>query len=312
MGQVSTDLRDKLRLEGIRHLQRYRSSVALLNRNYRELTSVIRHLTAPTIAHRMAGDEDRWHRQESMAEVIYLLHNYVASAKSLVDHTRRIYNKLYCSDNLIPEYESEIRRRFVDHPLVQFVEDLREMAQHYRLPSIAIVTSMVMTPVPAMTISVRLDRADLLEYDGWGSAAKGFLAESDASLDVLTLVASYHGEISHFQQWFQAAQASIHRNAPELIAHLLLHGVLATPQLVTAEIERRVSDLISRDKGTLTFADLHNALLPGLTIWDSRTLDLCQHDSALWADLALAAIAERFELSDAVRAQILGFIAPDV
>jgi hypothetical protein len=73
-----------------------------------------------------------------MLEVMCLLHNFVAAAKSLVDHTRVAYRDLYAASGAIPQYQTEVDRRFVNDPLSKFIAGLREMAQHVRLPMVSV------------------------------------------------------------------------------------------------------------------------------------------------------------------------------
>src|SRR5712671_7127771 len=98
--------------DAMQHVLRLRLSLGLLRRNYEELSAAIGHLTSPMVAHEMIALDDGWHRQEAMGEVLYLLHNYVAAAKSLVDQSRRVYRKLYEPTGLLPSYQQEIAERF--------------------------------------------------------------------------------------------------------------------------------------------------------------------------------------------------------
>jgi len=71
---------------------------------------------------------------QNLKEVIRLLHNYVAGAKTLVDHTRNLINKYYSDSPFLKEYKAEVEKRFVTNPLAGFVEDLRNYTLYYQQP----------------------------------------------------------------------------------------------------------------------------------------------------------------------------------
>jgi hypothetical protein len=288
--------------EALQHLLRLRLSFGLLRRNYEELSAAVGHLTSPLVAHDMIGLDDRWHRREAMGEVLYLLHNYVAAAKSLVDHSRRVYRKLYEPTGLLPSYQSEITERFATDPLSQFIENLREMAQHYRLPTVRL--SHLFENLPAggqMTHRLELVRSDLREYREWSPPAKEFLAEADENIDLLDVVTRHYAHVTAFHEWFREQQQSVHGIRPALYERMTMHGVQSPEQGIIEEVGRRVAALSSRPRDSLTFQELHEALMPALTIWDSHRLKLCQHDAEVWLGFALIAIERRFTLPHELR-----------
>lgn len=297
--------------EAVKNVQRLGFSLGLLRRNHAELSLAIRYLTSQRIAHEMGGIDDRWHRQEGMHEVVCLLHNFVSSAKSLIDHTRRIHQKDYQPKQLRVESERQIKERFLANPLAQFVEDLREMAQHYRLPSVGIRTSFVNKPSGTeMTVRLHLTKTDLKEYRRWGPHSKAFLEEAPEQIDLLQVVDDYHAAVAEFHAWFRSRQDQTHGVWSALRERLTTDGVHSPEPAIIKEVTTRLEVLASRAEGSPTFAELHIALLPALTIWDSRRLMLCEHDAHSWLTYALSAIDRRFTLPEEVRARLWSFVAP--
>src|SRR5687768_14347232 len=92
-------------------------SLSLFRRNYDELRLFLNFLDHPRNGIMMSEVGSRWLAHEAMLEVMCLLHNFVAAAKSLVDHTRVVYRDLYESRGAIPRYQDEVDRRFVKDPL---------------------------------------------------------------------------------------------------------------------------------------------------------------------------------------------------
>jgi hypothetical protein len=63
-------------------------------------------------------------------EVTRLLHNFLASAQSLVDHTRVFKNKMYKGHTFKKVYQDKVDRELKHSPIVCFVQDLRNYVLH--------------------------------------------------------------------------------------------------------------------------------------------------------------------------------------
>jgi hypothetical protein len=303
---VDTENPETGNLEAPRVINQLRFSVGLLQRNYVELVVAIRHISSPPVAFEMVGRDDQWHRKEAMAEVLYLLHNYVASAKSLIDHTRRVHRKLSGSAELISAYQSEVNLRFVDDPLSQFIENLREMAQHYRLPRISLTRSFSSGPSGAtMTTRLQLKTDDLREYKEWSAPARKYLDAGGNTIDVLDLVERYHVHVAAFHTWFSQQQIRIYGVTPILLDQANRFGVHFQPEETMDEVARRVDALSAKPRAQITYEELHNALMPALTIWDSQRLRLCEHDIRHWVPYALEVIDRRFTIPKTTRDALL-------
>jgi hypothetical protein len=300
------DPENKDTIEAAEIINQLRFSVGLLQRNYVELVVAIRHISSPLVAFEMVGRDDQWHRKEAMAEVIYLLHNYIASAKSLIDHTRRVYRKLYDSAESIPDYQSEVNSRFVHDPLSQFVENLREMAQHYRLPRVSLNRSFSGGPSGiVMTTRLELKTQDLWEYKDWSPPAQEFLHTAGNTIDVLDLVERYHVHVAAFHTWFSQQQIRIHGQAPVVRDQANRFGLYFHAEKVMEEVARRVDALSAKPPAQITYEELHNALMPALTVWDSQRLRLCEHNVQHWISYALEVIQRRFTIPETTRQALL-------
>lgn len=120
------------------------------------------------------------------------LHNYLASAMTLVDHTRRLMR------NRTGTVAAEFTRRKADlleHPEVPFMQDLRNFTLHRELPFLAHTLSMtnVNTPDQEFESEVLLSAIDLLDWDGWTARSVAFLS-SDGDVELRPVVRK-HGEL---------------------------------------------------------------------------------------------------------------------
>ena len=222
-GEIFLNLRKELlampeyiRLDKIKHFQ---ISLDIFNGNYEDLLNLIETHNTPEIAMELMAENKREIRRAFQIHIIRLLHNYISSAMSLVDHTRVHFNELYDDNNLLPEYKIQVEKRFTSHPLSIFIKDLRQYFQHYRMPSI---TSSIhfSRENPELSVSVKFEIENLNEFTGWKSKSKEYMSEFEKDIDLKKLVEDYHNHIQNFHSWFSAQQAILHRNdAKKVDAH---------------------------------------------------------------------------------------------
>ena len=103
-----TDLRSA---ETLRRVQQFRFSLDLFERNFEELDLFLAHLAAPLVSAELGAVDQRWRQHEAMKEVAFLLHDFVAAALSLIDHSRVFHREMYEPRDLIPEYQLEVHAR---------------------------------------------------------------------------------------------------------------------------------------------------------------------------------------------------------
>lgn len=188
------------------------TSIYIFNRNFDELEKLITFLTEDPGSFRLQAVDRRDVLDTFFLEILRLLHNFVAAALSLIDHTRNQYQRLYEADKAtFPDYQKRINSDFKNDPLSQFVKGLRQYCQHYRAPSIEI--QLTVTKVDdgfSETRKVLLSKQDLASFSSWNLAAKNFLTAVDEKVDVLEIVKSYRDTVSNFYKWYRERQLEIH------------------------------------------------------------------------------------------------------
>lgn len=291
-------------------VNQFRFSRAVFQRNYDELLTFLDYFCAPPVAFSYSPVDQKWLWNEGMQEIMRLLHNFVAAALSLVDHTRVLYRQLYEPSGEIPEYQERVTKNFAEEPLVQFVIKLRQMAQHYRLPSLENYTAMSDIKngvVGTVQIQLRLKTEDLQQFDGWNAAANQFLATAGTHIDLRTVITGYFGKVSEFYEWFDQRQRQVHGIGPDLVSHLSMHGVPTGPRPEVAQLSKGIDALEAKPKDKITFADMEVAFRPVLSILDYRRLMLCTYDASKWIEVALAAAKSRFAIPPELEARIRAF-----
>jgi hypothetical protein len=158
-------------------------------------------------------------------EFMRQLHNTVAAALSLRDHTICFYRKFYQDANRIPDYAAQIASRFAKHGLTQFVLHLRQYCQHYR--NVSVVSTLFLDNEHGRhRRTISLSKDDLMEFGSWNATARQYLTELPDRIDILILLQAYRDHIIDFYNWFYGRLKEIH------------HEELATYHRIMDEIDR--------------------------------------------------------------------------
>src|SRR5437870_888912 len=107
-------------------------SLYVFHTNFKELYALITGITTNPQAAQLYTVENQEKLYLVGYDIVRRIHNFVASVKSLVDHTRNTHRKLYKDTDLFPDYQERINTDFAHNPQSQFIQELREYAQHYR------------------------------------------------------------------------------------------------------------------------------------------------------------------------------------
>jgi hypothetical protein len=146
--------------------------------------------------------------------VFRALHNYLASAKTLVDITRRVVPRIYEGSEFATEYSERITVDFAANPLSQFVQGLRNFVLHEGSPRVLAS----MTEGRAVT----LDLTELRKWDGWNETARNFIANlldkgefPPVRVPLMDIIDEYTGLVRQFNDWLLGRQRELHRDAFE-------------------------------------------------------------------------------------------------
>jgi hypothetical protein len=204
--------------EAIKHLGRLetlRANFYVFNRNYQELKKLLETLKKGETAFHLWDLRNGQQLDIAINEVLRMLQNYLASAKSLVDQTRVIIRGWYTETNFMHEYEKQVDSRFVGNPLAGFIEDLRNFSLHYSLPlanaTFSVKTIDQKTKKAAADFSFVLKKSDLLIWKGW-KKGKNFLNAIEDEINIETLADEYYKQILDFHSWLINSLQEIHKD----------------------------------------------------------------------------------------------------
>lgn len=142
-----------------------------------------------------------------LGEVGRLLHNFVAASFSLVDHARRFYRRNYKDDGRFSDYETEVKARFAEDPLCQFVQGLRNYFTHKEIPDVS--SSMSIKPGEDIDNTMFLNKAELGDFD-WSARAREYLDAAPDQINLLDIASGYAEKVASFYNWVFARLDEIH------------------------------------------------------------------------------------------------------
>jgi len=214
------------RLDAIKAL---RHSFYVFTTNYEELERALTYHDDTGNLRELWEVRKQYRLRQLQRELLRLLHNFVAAALSLIDHTRVLYRKLYEPYGLMPLYTQQVAHSFHKDGASQFVVGLRKFCQHYRLPNLTSLVSFEREK--ALALSIYLPKADLAGFDGWSSVAKVYLDQSPDQIDIRRCLREYYVNVRQFYGWFGEQQQAIH--APDVAE--------------VNELARELRDIVFRD-----------------------------------------------------------------
>jgi hypothetical protein len=280
----------------LRRIEYFGHTIELVNRNFRFLEQALDNVRLGPKPRHLLDTTDDWRRHDLLKELSFALHDYLAAVKSLVDHSRTLYHQVYQPTGLFPEYESEAKRVFATDGVIQTVQGLREMAQHYELPNI---TSRRTLSDDNSATRIVLKRDDLLKYSGWKAPAKRFIAAAGDDIDLSELCVSYQAKVTAFYEWMYDHLRRIHAhdlekvNRSELEAFAKhLPGIISSVRSKVAYCERTGEESMPWAFGQLIGPK------------DRRLLSHLEREPIAWTEAALAIVTSRVSVPDELIARL--------
>jgi hypothetical protein len=195
-------------MEIYRNLQALSASYGVFKGNYDALVYHLDHLNNPRESLFMYSSEQTENLERLIDESSRLFHNFLASAQSLVDHTRVIVNKLYSNQEFKKEYDEKRAQDLTNNPVRRFVQDLRNYTLHYTLP----IPALHELFAEDIEMSVRLDVEILKQWNGWDKISTSYLETLGESFCIISLSNEYFFLIQNFYQWLTERQTQLHQS----------------------------------------------------------------------------------------------------
>ena len=192
--EIEQKIRSVENQEIIYKYRAFQSSIELLDRNYHMILRLLNEAEKPKSKFELIPRYNKWLLEGIVKEIGFLLHNYVASSLSLIDHSRRIYEETFERKDTLSKYE-EMKTKFLKSPYLKFVQDLRRMMQHHSLVSIGFQYL-----GGSGEKSFYLQKVDLLRFKDWTSKSKTLIENFGDKIKVKDIVENYHKVITNFHK----------------------------------------------------------------------------------------------------------------
>ncbi len=202
------ELENSQEYKRISNIRQFSLSLTVFSGNALELRKLLDYGRDPSHFADLWNVKNRPELDNFQIQVVRYLHNFVAAAKSLVDHSRRFYQDNYQSTGQFADYKTELKVKFAENPLAQFVNCLRQFCQHYEAPPIGCQFHYDVTSGASNRIF--LEKGMLQQFSGWNLPAKEYLRTAPEQIDLYDIVINYERLVSEFYSWVQNRLKEIH------------------------------------------------------------------------------------------------------
>jgi hypothetical protein len=141
-------------------------------------------------------------------EVLRLFHNYLASAKTLIDLTRAAVQAHLVNAVVRHEYDRRVTVLFGNDPLSGFLQDLRNFLLHRQLPLVMPKPQLGVDTdgeILSFSMALAIRRDQLLGWNNWSARSREYLSHCDEEIELGPLVDGYYSAVSSFHSWLHLA-----------------------------------------------------------------------------------------------------------
>jgi hypothetical protein len=177
-------------------LHAYRATTDVLAGNAGQLRNLIQSLEDPADPLEIGPMGERAKLQQLFGEVFRLFHNFLASVKTLIDHTRNLVNEDFVTKAHRSKYKVSVQQEFASDPLARFMHDFRNYVVHYAVPKIELTHHFLPEP---RNIELNIDATAMLTLaivDGTGTVIFGGAPAQAADLVPVELLRNESANIS--------------------------------------------------------------------------------------------------------------------
>lgn len=151
--------------------------------------------------------------REQLVDLNRLLHNFLAAAKTLIDHSRNFIDEFYSGTVIEQMYQQKIDEQFKDDELSRFINDLRNYILHRGVPDNKLsqkLTEDHENVICFLTLCVK----NLNSWKRLSTLSKKYLesAGSNSDLELSLFVAPYTNKISELHSWLRSELTEFHKD----------------------------------------------------------------------------------------------------
>ncbi|AVT82493.1 hypothetical protein [Rhodopseudomonas palustris] len=136
-------------------------------------------------------------------------HNYLAAAKTLIDHTRAFVDDHYKTTDVAADYRRRVAEVFSENPICKFMQDIRNYTLHRELPISTM--SLNFTPEHGIRTGVFIVVEQLKEWGGWTALSRQFLNSQHGEINPGQIVDTYSLIVEDFHSWLEDRLDTFHK-----------------------------------------------------------------------------------------------------
>lgn len=194
----------------IHQLEHLSTSLYIVMKNYNEMVTNIKQYENK---YEILSQKNIKEYRLFMREINRHLHNYLASIKSLIDHTCRFRDNLNIEE-LKKECEGKLKI-LTDQNCTVFVKQFRNYIQHFDLPIVAshlrFYREKTDEALKSEGIKINLDKEGLLAWNGWNQKSKDYINNYSGEFEIVEIFKEYNKLNIEYNRWFYRKVIEWHR-----------------------------------------------------------------------------------------------------
>jgi hypothetical protein len=214
--EISRKVQESVAYKNFQRILEFDKNFFIFDRNYKDLKSAIEKFSEPESISLLF---DHRESQLILYHICRLVHNFLASAKTLLEHTRNLTRENYEKTDFYEQYCKEVEIRFLDNPITGFIEDFRNYSLHYSLPITGFRISVINDKeknIQTEHVIFFIEKKSLLKWSNW-KKGKAFLEMGNEEIEIEVLIDDYYQQIFDFHGWINKKLDSIHSSEIECL-----------------------------------------------------------------------------------------------
>ena len=207
------DLHEKIiNSEGAKILKRldfHNLTFGIYKKNYTDLARWVCAAQNGSVLFEIKMQENGVTNDVFLEETLRYLLNFLAGAKSLVDHTRNFMDGTYCDTEMHHMWTNKIEKDVRCCGIIKFMHDLRNYALHRKLPLVGLNVTCVVGG-NSIDKSIFINIHAMKDWIGWTSKSKKYINELGDAKELLWLIEEYDFQIDKLYRWFYESLVEFH------------------------------------------------------------------------------------------------------
>jgi hypothetical protein len=192
-------------------ITRLRISYLIFETNYSELKTALDNFRQPATGLVLFMPDNHIELEAYQHNVIRLLHNFLAAAKTLVDHMRSIVHDIFKNDEaFLAEYQNRVDQEFTNNVLVKVVHKLRNYVLHKGIQAFCAAEFTFSNP-PDFSFLMNIN--EICRWDKWSQEEVAYLRGFGTKTKLDDIVNPYAMFVVEFHKWFSERQNELNRAA---------------------------------------------------------------------------------------------------